>query len=158
MSATTAPSSELYAEVLLPLPLRAVFTYSVPEAMRSELRPGSRVVVPFGTKKFYTGIIQSITATSPELSSVKEISVCLDSTPIVRRSQTEFWDWISQYYLCAPGEVMKAALPAGLKLESETFVETAPDFDTDRLSILTERELEVYQQLSHADCHAPFFT
>lgn len=151
MSATTAPSSELYAEVLLPLPLRAVFTYSVPEAMRSELRPGSRVVVPFGTKKFYTGIIQSLTATPPELSSVKEISVCLDSTPIVRRSQTELWDWISQYYLCAPGEVMKAALPAGLKLESETFVETAPDFDTDRLSILTERELEVYQQLSHAD-------
>lgn len=148
---TDTTHNPLYAEVLLPLPLNATFTYRVPEAMRYLLAIGSRVVVPFGTKKFYTAIVRAFSTTAPEGFAVKDILLCLDGKPIVRRGQTELWDWIAEYYLCAVGDVMKAALPAGLKLESETFVEAAADFDPELAPPLSERETVVYQTLLHHD-------
>lgn len=136
-----------FAEVILPLPLYSTYTYKVPEGMTDTLRVGSRVIVPFGLKKFYTGIVASITPIRPEGYELKEISLLLDNTPIVKHPQLKFWEWIAEYYLCGIGDVYKAALPAGLKIESETFVELVPDFASDLP--LSERETIICQLLDH---------
>lgn len=132
-----------YAEVLLPLPLTGFFTYKVPDMMAEAIRPGCRVVVPFGRTKFYTGIVAGLTPRRPEGFETKEISQLLDSEPIVRHPQLKFWEWIADYYLCSQGEVFRAAVPAGLKLESETVVEVNPDFEEDPGDLLGERDLLV---------------
>lgn len=132
-----------YAEVLLPLPLTGFFTYKVPDMMAEAIRPGCRVVVPFGRTKFYTGIVAGLTPRRPEGFETKEISQLLDSEPIVRHPQMKFWEWIADYYLCSQGEVFRAAVPAGLKLESETVVEVNPDFEEDPGDLLGERDLLV---------------
>lgn len=132
-----------YAEVLLPLPLTGFFTYKVPDMMAEAIRPGCRVVVPFGRTKFYTGIVAGLTPRRPEGFETKEISQLLDSEPIVHHPQMKFWEWIADYYLCSQGEVFRAAVPAGLKLESETVVEVNPDFEEDPGDRLGERDLLV---------------
>ena len=132
-----------YAEVLLPLPLTGFFTYKVPDMMAEAILPGCRVVVPFGRTKFYTGIVAGLTPRRPEGFETKEISQLLDSEPIVRHPQMKFWEWIADYYLCSAGEVFRAAVPAGLKLESETVVEVNPDFEEDPGDRLSERDLLV---------------
>ena len=132
-----------YAEVLLPLPLTGFFTYKVPDMLAEAIRPGCRVVVPFGRTKFYTGIVAGLTPRRPEGFETKEISQLLDSEPVVRHPQMKFWEWIADYYLCSQGEVFRAAVPAGLKLESETVVEVNPDFEEDPGDRLGERDLLV---------------
>jgi primosomal protein N' (replication factor Y) len=121
-----------YAEVIIPLPLANTFTYSIPEAMFSFITVYSRVVVPFGRKRYYTGIVAGIHDKKPETSyEIKEIFVLLDEKPAVRSGQVHFWQWIASYYLCSIGEVYRAALPSGLKLESETFVTINPEYEAD---------------------------
>lgn len=139
----------MFAEVLLPLPLSGTFTYSITPGMTQNLRPGHRVIVPFGRKKFYTGIVTGLTPVAPQGYEVKPVTQVLDDTPIVRHPQIKFWEWIADYYLCSTGEVYKAALPAGLKIESETTVELCPDFEEDPAHRLGEREVMVMQLLAH---------
>ena len=139
----------MFAEVLLPLPLSGTFTYSITPGMTDSMRPGHRVIVPFGRKKFYTGIVTGLTPVAPQGYDVKPVTQLLDDTPIVRHPQIKFWEWLADYYLCSPGEVYKAALPAGLKIESETQVELSPDFEEDSADRLGEREVMVMQALSH---------
>lgn len=129
----------LYAEVILPLPLYSTFTYSVPESM-PQLGIGCRVLVPFGRKKYYTAIVTMIHNRKPEGYEVKEILSMLDDGPIVRHPQLKLWEWISKYYLCSEGDVYKAAVPSGLKVESETFVSADPDYEEGAEGELSERE------------------
>ena len=138
-----------YVEVILPLPLNATFTYAVPEEMAGDMRIGSRVVVPFGIKKFYTGIVVSLTPCKPEGYQVKEVTQILDRDPVVRHTQLKLWEWIADYYLCAIGDVYKAAVPSGLKIESETFVELEPEFEPDSTDGMTQREAMICQVLDH---------
>lgn len=141
----------LYAEVLMPLPLSVTFSYRIPSAMASMVRPGHRVVVPFGKSKFYTGIVVTTSNLPPASGAayeLKEIFAALDTDPIVRHPQLKLWEWVAEYYLCAPGDVFRAALPAALKVESETFVEAAPDFDISETP-LSERESVIVQLLDH---------
>ena len=108
-----------YAEVLLPVPLANTFTYRIPEAMADLSGLYCRVIVPFGKKHFYTGIIIEIHDRCPEQHfEIKELVEIIDNKPIITARQLSFWRWISSYYLCTLGEVCKAALPAGLKIES----------------------------------------
>lgn len=138
-----------FAEVLLPLPIAGTFSYAVPQALAARVRPGHRVIVPFGQRKFYTGIVVSLGPQPPEGGfEVKEIVSTLDDEPIVRRPQLQLWDWVADYYLCSPGDVLRAALPAALKVESETFIEFNPDFEPDSAE-LSERETVILQVLSH---------
>ncbi len=143
------PEITHFAEVLLPLPLYSTYTYRIPSMMDGKVGIGYRVIVPFGKKKFYTGIVLSIHSSEPKGYEVKEIAELLDTAPIVKHPQLKLWDWISQYYLCPPGDVLKAALPAGLKVESETFVEVDPDYEESIEQRLTEREAIILQQVSH---------
>ena len=108
-----------YIDVILPLPLADYFTYRLPEDSENNLEIGSRIVVPFGKKKFYTAIVARIHEESPSYQT-KEIISVLDKEPIVTQKQLELWKWIASYYQCTLGEVYKAALPSGLKLESDT--------------------------------------
>mgnify|MGYP001062991758 CR=1 FL=1 len=141
----------LYAEVVLPLPLNTTFTYAVPQAVSATVKVGHRVIVPFGRKKFYTAIVTALTNEAPGHDfEVKEIVMALDEKPILRRPQMQLWQWVSDYYLCAIGDVMKAALPAGLKVESETFIELSPDYGENTDAGMSERESIVVQCLEHA--------
>lgn len=127
-----------FADVILPLPLRQLFTYSLPEDIAENVQIGCRVIVPFGRKKFYTAIVYNIHYCAPEAYETKEITTVLDANPILFPVQFKFWEWISSYYLCTQGDVFKAALPSGLKLESETIIEYNPDFESS--SPLSDRE------------------
>ena len=129
---------ERFVDVILPLPLPGGFTYLLPPELEESVRDGCRVVVPFGRKKFYTGIVERIHALRPEGYEVKEVLAVLDARPVLLPVQFRFWKWLSDYYLCTLGDVYKAALPSGLKLESETVVELNPDFEAGER--LPERE------------------
>lgn len=111
---------EIYAELIVPLPLPKYFTYKVPEEWAGDVKVGSRVIVPFGKKRYYTGIVRQVHCTKPEGFEAKTLTALLDAEPILLPSQLRLWEWISSYYLCAVGDVMKAALPAGLKPEGTT--------------------------------------
>lgn len=130
-----------YVDVVLPLPLKGVFTYSVPPEWEQEARMGMRVVVQFGSKKLYTGIIAVVHTQAPSGYQPRAISCLLDSHPIIRRPQYKFWEWISDYYMAPVGDVYNAALPAGFKLESETEVYINPDFEADEVLPVREQAL-----------------
>lgn len=137
-----------FADVILPLPLNKYFTYRIPDEFLSGLHAGSRVIVPFGRKKFYTAIVVYIHQTAPVGYETKEIASVLDEKPILRRPQLKFWEWLASYYLCTVGEVYKAALPAGLKLESETQISINPAFEEEENNRLKERERIVLDTLA----------
>lgn len=114
--------SPVYVDVVLPLALPGCFTYLVPEHLHSACATGKRVIVQFGRRKLYSALIRRMHSNKPEGYQIKAIESVLDSEPLLSETHLCFWDWISQYYLCSPGEVLNAALPSGLKLESETRV------------------------------------
>lgn len=135
-----------FADVILPLPLHNCFTYSLPDEWADEVQTGCRVVVPFGRKKYYTAIVCNVHYCAPTEYEVKEVSVLLDARPILLPRQFKFWEWLADYYLCTQGDVYKAALPSGLKLESETIIEYNPDFESDVR--LPEKEQKILDMLS----------
>ena len=145
-SAIFAAVMEKFVDVILPLPLHSSFTYSLPEDIAGEVQIGCRVVVPFGRKKYYTAIVRNVHYSAPTEYEVKEVSVLLDAHPILLPEQFKFWGWLADYYLCTQGDVYKAALPSGLKLESETIIEYNPDFESDVQ--LPERERKILDLLS----------
>ena len=97
-------------------------------------------MVPFGRKKYYTAIVARLHDVMPQGYEVKEILSILDDRPVLRRPQLRFWEWIADYYLCSVGDVYKAALPSGLKLESETVVTLNAEFEEPDDDRLKERE------------------
>lgn len=117
-----------FADVILPLPIKQLFTYSIPDSLIKDLEIGKRVIVQFGSRKIYTAIVFSIHQNVPKEYKTKDIVDILDDKPIVNEKQLKIWQWIAEYYACSVGEVFKAALPSGLKLESETKVIYNPDF------------------------------
>ena len=136
-----------YIDVILPLPLRASFTYQVPDIWESEIRVGMRVIVPFGKKKLYTAIVYIIHTQPPTLPyEIKEIAGILDANPILRYPQLRFWEWISSYYMACMGDVFQAAVPAGMKIESETTVCINPEFEAE--TALAPKEQEILDVLS----------
>lgn len=117
-----------YFDVILPLPLAQCFTYQYPDGWTDEVKVGARVVVPFGTKKYYTALVVAVDTKPIEGYTIKKAISLLDKNPIVYDYQLKLWSWISSYYLCAIGDVYKAALPSGLKLESESIIEYNSDY------------------------------
>ena len=135
-----------YIEVILPLPLKGTFSYAVPDQYEQVLRPGIRVIVPFGNRKQYTALVRYIHSHPPEYQTIREIICVLDEHPVLRHPQLKFWDWIASYYMAHIGEVYQAALPAGLKLESETYICRNEEFEAE--SVLSGREQEILDALS----------
>ena len=106
----------LYVDVILPLPLEGTFTYSVPDTLAPQVRMGVRVVVPLGRSKTYTAMAVRTHGDKPEFDT-RDIIQVVDDSPVLPERQLRLWQWISTYYMCALGDVFKAALPAGLKAE-----------------------------------------
>lgn len=133
-----------FADVILPLPLEGTFTYSLPRTFANLVQVGSRIIVPFGTTKFYSAIVVKLHDTVPSYTT-KEAMELLDSSPIVTTAQLKLWKWIADYYLCTIGDVYKAALPSGMKLESESSVMYNEEFIAD--DTLTPSEEKIIQIL-----------
>ena len=123
----------IYIDVILPVPLTGLFTYSLPEGV--EVRIGQRVLVNFGRNKTYVGIVaKTHRGPIPSDVKIKSILQVLDVMPILLDTQLRLWQWIADYYMSPIGEVYKAALPSGLKAEdgykakTETYIRLTPNF------------------------------
>lgn len=136
-----------FVDVILPLPLAGSFSYRLEDAHVPLVQMGSRVVVQFGVKRYYTALVVRKHTDTPQGDyEIKTISEVLDAAPIVHEQQLSLWQWMADYYMCSIGDVYKAALPSGLKLESETVVELNTDFVADAL--LKEREQQLLDALA----------
>src|SRR5882724_1185226 len=101
--------SYLYCDVSLPVPLDQPFTYSLPETLRHRVKPGSRILVPFGPRKL-TGVILRCHDEPPAMAARDALRL-LDSTPVLSAELLALGRWISGYY-CAPlGDVLRGMLP-----------------------------------------------
>ncbi len=141
-----------YVDVVLPLSLAGSFTYEVPEEMMEQVQTGIRVEVEFGKRKHYAALVIAIHHTT-HWSKPKKLLSIIDETPIVGNKQIEFWEWMSDYYLCSLGEIMAAALPSTYKLESATSIFSLMDtnpfpdgLDDDEYLIL--EALDLRQEIS----------
>lgn len=131
------------ATVLVPLAVNDSYTYALPNDLAGRVQVGSRVVVQFGARRYYTGIVVALHETvPPTVQKLKPISDLADIHPVVLPLQLRLWQWLCSYYMCKPGEVMKAALPSGLKLESETLLVRSEDYvPSEEELTLTDEEL-----------------
>ncbi len=121
----------MFADIILPLALERNYTFGIPLELQDKIKVGCRVEVQFGKRKIYSGIVKRIHSDKPEFYQVKPVRSLLDEEPIVTETQLKFWEWMASYYMCTEGDVMNAALPAHLKLVSETFVVLNDDAEID---------------------------
>ncbi len=140
------PANNRFVEVILPLSLPGTYTYFVPDEWQGRLRPGQRVLVSFGKRRIYSALVYRIHDREPEAYQPKPILEVLDTEPIVYEWQLAFWDWMASYYLCQPGDVMNAALPAGYKLSSETVILRHPEAVIDP-ALLDDKEYLIMEAL-----------
>ncbi len=137
-----------FIDIILPIPLQKLFTYQITAAESEFLKTGMRVAVPFGKTKIYTGLVFRIHNQAPTAYDAKEIHQILDESPIVNQTQIDLWQWMSSYYMCTLGDVMRAALPSAFILESETIVTKNNIKEVDE-SILKDDEFLIYEALHH---------
>mgnify|MGYP004632874259 CR=1 FL=1 len=156
----------LYIDIILPLPLNSLFTYSVPKGMEQQAESGCRVLVPFGKSKLTVGLIVRCHNRKPDFA-VKDISRIIDSEPVANRQQLELWQWVADYYMAPIGDVFNAALPAGLKTvdgfrpKTDTYV-TLPEklrneqslhvaFGILKRALAQQKTFATYLSMSHWD-------
>ncbi|WP_242133153.1 replication restart helicase PriA [Aestuariivivens marinum] len=137
-----------YIDVIIPIPLQKLFTYSISASEANFIEKGMRVAVPFGKSKIYTGIVAGIHQTPPTVYEAKEIHQILDDVPLVNDLQLQFWQWIASYYMCTLGDVMRAALPSAFILESETSIVKNKGVSIDE-SELKDDEFLVFEALQY---------
>ena len=136
-----------YINVILPIPLQKLFSYKITKAEAEFLKSGMRVAVPFGKTKIFTALVYEIHENPPIGYNAKEIHQILDDKPIITNRQLSNWKWISEYYMCSLGEVIRAALPSALLLESETLISRSEEFD--EVNILNDEEYLIFEALQH---------
>jgi primosomal protein N' (replication factor Y) len=145
--------STFFVDVVLPLYLPKAYTYRVPFHLNEQIAIGKRVVVQFGVKRVYAALIIGIHNQPPLEYTAKYIQDVIDLEPVVSQVQLAFWKWMEEYYLCTAGEIMDAALPSGLKLESQTKIFLNPEKtfaygDLDDKEYLIVEALELHQEIS----------
>ena len=112
-----------YIDVLLPFPLKNFYTYRISKEEFKFIKSGFRVLVPFGGKRVFTGIIIDKHKNIPDSYEPKEIFAFQDDLPVVDENQILFWKWMSNYYQCSMGQILKASMPSSFLLTSETLLE-----------------------------------
>lgn len=143
-----ASRKTLFAELLLPVPVPRLYTYRVPLNLNDRVRIGQRAIVQFGDRKIVTGLIRHLHEQPPKDFEAKYILELLDDFPSVNETQLQLFQWIADYYLCTLGEVMNAALPAGLKLSSESMVQLHPAFSLEENTHdFSEKEVMLIRRL-----------
>lgn len=155
-----------YVDVIVPLPLPGMFTYSVPDGMEGDVVFGKRLLVSFGKSKKYVAMAVKVHDNRPDFEC-KPIEQVLDASPILLDEQYRLWQWISEYYMSPLGDVYNAALPAGLKSmekykpKMELYVDLADNYRNEQAlhaalamvqrSIKQEKALTTFLFLSHWD-------
>ena len=137
----------LTANIILPFPLNDTYTYYVPQAMEEHICVGQRVIVSFGAKRFFTGIVYSLGEVS-NVADLKPIAEIIDNKPIVSQDQLLYWRRLADYYICSLGDIMRLALPSALRLQSDTTVIINEEITPDNLS---DKESFVYSILQNAN-------
>ncbi|MBR1626589.1 MAG: primosomal protein N' [Bacteroidales bacterium] len=153
----------LFADVILALHLPYSYTYRVPENLKDKISPGQRVAVQL-RNKIYSAIVIKLEYLNEKLknyersnntdisesaynflntNSVKYVLDIIDTRPIVTNIQIEFFKWIADYYVAYIGDILTAALPASLRLKSETTLRISPYFNSD-ISTLDEKEIKIF--------------
>lgn len=135
-----------YADVILPLALDKPYTYAVQEEDYLFLKPGFRVAVSFGKSKIYTGVVIKLHQVQPQRYTAKYIEMVLEEAPSITEKQLAMWEWVSEYYQCKLGEIMRAAFPTTFLLESETVV-IKKEIDEYDVSKMSDQEYLVYEAL-----------
>lgn len=126
--------SPSFCEVVLPLPIRHGFTYQIPPHLQPILKPGYRVLVPFGRRKL-TGFVTGLMGQT-KISELKEVEDILDAKPIISPEILKLTGWIAEYYMASWGEVIEAALPTGINLESRKKVVLSEELDREKILAL----------------------
>lgn len=155
-----------YVDVIVPLPLPGMFTYSVPDGMEGDVVFGKRLLVPFGKSKKYVAMTVNVHDNRPDFEC-KPIEQVLDASPVLLDEQFRLWQWISEYYMSSLGDVYNAALPAGLKSmekykpKMELYVDLSDNFRNEQAlhaalaivqrSVKQEKVLTTFLFLSHWD-------
>ena len=142
--------SNFFVDVILPLALPNTFTYSISKEEEEILEPGFRVAVQFGKQKIYTAIVKKIHSTQPQNYEPKNISMIMDQHPLVTKTQLKFWEWISDYYMCSEGEVLRSSLPSALLIESKSNV-IKLDATAKQIENLNDAEFLVYEALENSN-------
>lgn len=137
-----------FIDVILPIPLKQTFTYSVNNDEAAFLKPGMRVAIQFGKSKVYTGVVYQVHDQPPVGYETKSIDYILDEEPVITALQLKHWEWLAGYYMCSLGEVIKAALPSAFLLESETIIKLSQRNFQEEES-LSDDEFVLYEALQH---------
>ena len=146
---TDGSRKTLFAELLLPVPVPRLFTYRIPHILNDHVRVGQRAIVQFGDRKIVTGLIFTLHEEVPKDFEAKSILELLDDFPSVNETQLKLFQWMADYYMCTLGEVMNAALPAGLKLSSESMVQVHPAFSLEESTLdFSEKEVMLLKRLA----------
>jgi primosomal protein N' (replication factor Y) len=137
-------TNNLFADIILPLAVRGRFTYRIPDNIEAEIRPGVIVKVQFGGRKLYSGIVCRVHDDQPDFKNVKPVIKVISGTPLINESQLKLWQWISDYYLCSEGEVMKAAMPNEMSLTNfkprlESFIKLSRRFTEGELNEILDK-------------------
>jgi len=135
----------LFADLILPVPVPRLFTYRVPRNMSDMIKVGARVIVQFGKNRVITAVVANIHSNPPAQYQAKYILELLDDEPIITTHQLELFKWVSEYYLCNIGEVLNVAMPAGLKITSQSRIQHNPEFDYEEL--LTDQERYILDEI-----------
>ncbi|MBI9067467.1 MAG: primosomal protein N' [Salinivirgaceae bacterium] len=139
----------IYIDVIMPLPVRGFFTYEIPSHLASAIEIGKRALVQFGSKKIYTAVIIKTHSSKPENYETKAIIDVLDETPSLNKFQLRLWEWCADYYLSPIGDFYKAAVPSGLRLESETQILPLENVDLTNISEVEQAILVELRKNEH---------
>lgn len=137
---------QYFIDVLLPLALPKAYTYCITSKEKEFLGQGFRVAVPFGKQKIYTAIVSRIHQVAPQTYEPKSIVMIMDEAPVVTATQLNFWKWMSSYYMCTQGEILRASLPAALVIESQSVL-VKKEASKDQLNTLSDTQYLVYEAL-----------
>ena len=142
--------SKYFVDVILPLALQKTYTYIINQKEAIIIKPGFRVAVQFGKQKIYTAIVKKVHSISPESYKPKPISMIMDEYPLVTEIQLKFWEWISNYYMCSEGEVLRSSLPSALLIESKSII-VKKEAIKSQIENLSDLEFLIYEALQQSN-------
>ena len=142
--------SKYFVDVILPLALPKTYTYQLNQKEAVIIKPGFRVAVQFGKQKIYTAVVKKVHSTSPQLYEPKPISMIMDDYPLVTNAQLKFWEWISNYYMCTEGEVLRSSLPSALLIESKSII-IIKEATSKQIENLSDIEFIIYEALQQSN-------
>ena len=142
--------SKYFVDVILPLALPKTYTYQLNQKEAVIIKPGFRVAVQFGKQKIYTAVVKKVHSTSPQSYEPKPISMIMDDYPLVTNAQLKFWEWISNYYMCTEGEVLRSSLPSALLIESKSII-IIKEATRKQIDNLSDIEFIIYEALQQSN-------